>query len=61
MILQQPRTRVIPEQIGLAHVRLQHSIDLCRDTSRILNTEAPRRAALVRKPARRECAPKSAA
>jgi hypothetical protein len=34
---------------------------LCRDTSRILNTEAPRRAALVRKPARREWAPKSAA
>jgi hypothetical protein len=32
---------------------------LCRDTSRILNTEAPRRAALVRKPARKEWAPKS--
>jgi hypothetical protein len=33
---------------------------LCRDTSRILNTLAPRRAALVRNPARKECAPKSA-
>jgi hypothetical protein len=33
---------------------------LCRDTSRILNTVAPRRAAPVRKPALRECAPKSA-
>jgi hypothetical protein len=30
------------------------SIDLCRDTSRILNTQAPRRVALVRKPARRK-------
>ena len=37
------------------------SIDLCRDTSRILNTDAPRRAALVRKPERSECAPKSVA
>jgi hypothetical protein len=30
-------------------------MDLWRDTSRILNTEAPRRAALVRKPLRSEC------
>jgi hypothetical protein len=37
------------------------SIDLCLDTSRILNTDAPRRAALVRKPDRSECAPKSVA
>jgi hypothetical protein len=36
-------------------------MDLCRDTSRILNTEAPRRAALVRNPARRGWAPKSVA
>ena len=36
------------------------SMLLCCDTSRILKTEAPRRAALVRKPARSEWAPKSA-
>jgi hypothetical protein len=30
---------------------------LCRDTSRILNTDAPRRAALVRNPARSESEP----
>jgi hypothetical protein len=36
-------------------------MDLCRDTSRILNTDAPRQAALVKKPARSEWAPKSVA
>src|SRR5262249_1930750 len=35
---------------------LQH-IDLCRDTSRILNTRAPRRATLVRNPTRSEWPP----
>jgi hypothetical protein len=30
------------------------SIDLCRDTSRILNTDAPRRVALVKNPLRSE-------
>jgi hypothetical protein len=49
---------VIPEQVGIPDIGLRH---LCRLTSRILNTEAPRRAALVRKPARGEWAPKSAA
>jgi hypothetical protein len=33
---------------------------LLRDTSRILNIDALPRAALVRNPARKECAPKSA-
>jgi hypothetical protein len=41
---------MISEQIGVAHVGLQH---------RILNIDAPPRAALVRNPARKECAPKS--
>jgi hypothetical protein len=35
-------------------------MDLCRETSRILKTDAPRRAALVRKPLRRLWALKSA-
>jgi hypothetical protein len=34
---------MIPDQVGMARIGLQQSIDLCRDTSRILNTEAPRR------------------
>jgi hypothetical protein len=60
---------------ALAHPRLPHRVlhvispaqleatcpgDFARETSRILNTDAPRRAALVRNPARREWAPKSA-
>jgi hypothetical protein len=32
---------------------------LCRETARILKIDAPRFAALVRKPARKECALKS--
>ena len=45
--LQQPRAGMVTEDIGIA--------DSCRDTSRILKTDAPRRAALVRKPLRSEC------
>ena len=55
---QQPGASMVPEQVGVSNAG---SIDLCLDTSRILNTDAPRRAALVRKPDRSECAPKSVA
>jgi hypothetical protein len=44
---------MIPEHVGVAHVACSTSIDLCRETSRILNTLAPRRAALRAKNGRR--------
>jgi hypothetical protein len=42
-LLQQPRPSVIPEHVSVA---CNTSIDLYRDTSRIWNTLAPRRAAV---------------
>jgi hypothetical protein len=50
---EQPRPGLITAEVGIAHVGLKQSIDLCRLTSRILKTLAPRRAAEVRKPERR--------
>jgi hypothetical protein len=43
----QPCPGVIPEQIGIPHTGCSTSMLLCRDTSRILNTEAPRRGMAV--------------
>jgi hypothetical protein len=51
---QQPRAGPITPQVRVADIGLQHVQLLCRDTSRILTIEAPLRAALAKKPLRKQ-------
>jgi hypothetical protein len=48
------RASLILEDLGVANVARSVSMLLCRDWSAILNIDAPRAAALVRKPDRSE-------
>jgi hypothetical protein len=60
-LLQQASARVIAEQVGVADVALQDVHRLVPAHVAHFEHAAPRRAALVKKPARRLWAPKAAA